>query len=175
MKHLFTFMVILLFMENTAFSQHKYSEIPLIQISDFEATPPQDAQMPVYINSRVYYRIDTAIKKGKHYKVEVKTKVDMQKDASFWDESKVRPESQARLLNHEQGHHYIAHIAANRIEEEIAKEKFGENWKEEVRNKFRELNQQYYKEYLKYDEETQHGRDAKAQEKWDKWIKKQLE
>lgn len=175
MKHFFTLVLVLLIMENLAFAQHKLAEIPLIQLSDFEAAPPEDAKMPIYINSRVYYRIDTVIQMGKHYKVEVKTKVDMQKNESFWDKSKVKTESEDRLLNHEQGHFYLAHVAANRIETEIAKMKFGEDWKEGVRNRFRELNQQLYKEFLKYDQETQHGRDQKAQEKWDKWIRKQLE
>lgn len=130
MKHLITLIFVVLILENPVFSQHKLADIPLIKLSDFEASPPEDARMPIYINSRVYYRIDTVIQKDNHYKVEVKTKVDMQKNESFWNKSKVKSESEERLLNHEQGHFYLAHIAANRIETEIAKMKFGEDWRE---------------------------------------------
>lgn len=168
-----TFILSLLFIcfSSAAFAQHKFEDIPLVKVSDFEAEVPEDAMMPVYINSRIYYHIDTVIEKRKFYRVGIRTTVEMQKNESFWDHDKVKPRDEARMLEHEQGHLYLAHIAANHIEEDMLKFKFTENWKEEVRAKFHELLQHYYEEYSSYDKETMHSRYIKEQQKWNEWFK----
>lgn len=109
------------------------------------------------------------------FNVKIATKVELYGDGSFWDRKKVKKDAVPRLLNHEQGHFYIAHIAANLIEEEILKTVFTQNWQEEVRNKFHELNRKFNQMDVKYDQETMHSRNLKTQEKWDKWIKEQLQ
>lgn len=171
-----TFILSLLFIcfSSVAFAQHKFEDIPLIKISDFEAEVPEDAWMPIYINSRIYYRIDTVIEKRKSYRVGIRTKVEMQKNESYWNRDKVKPEDEARMLNHEQGHIYLAYVFANSIENDMLKFKFTENWVEEVRAKFHELLGQHYDEYLAYDKETRHGNDAEKQEIWNSWFKWKL-
>lgn len=164
------------FIAPSAFAQHKLADIPLISVGDFQATRTKDSPFPIYINSRVYYRIDTVIQKSANkFEVWIKTKVDLYREGSFWDKSAVKEEDVPRLLKHEQGHFYLAHIAANKLEKELPKFTFTENWQEEVRNKFHELNRKFGKMDAEYDQETLHSRNLKAQEKWDKWIRKQLE
>lgn len=161
---------------STCFAQHKFADIPLIKISDFEGQPPSNSKFPIYTNSRVYYRIDTAIQVSEiKYKVIVKTKVELYHEGSFWDQKKVNSDVRERMLNHEQDHFYIAHIAANKLESELSSITYTSDYQEEVRNKFHELNRKLAEIDVKYDKETQHSRNLKAQEKWNIWVKKQLE
>lgn len=169
------FIVLLTILPSFVFAQHKFSDIQLIEVGDFQAKPPENSKFPIYTNSRVYYRIDTVIQNSKNkYEVHVKTKVEMYKEGSFWDSVMVKQDATARMLNHEQGHFYIAHIAANKLEKELSSLTYSENWKEEVNKKFHELNKKFGRMDVDYDEETLHGRDLTAQRKWDKWIRKQL-
>lgn len=158
------------------FAQHKLAGIPLITVDDFQGRAPKDAPYPIFINSRVYYRVDTVIQKSANkFQVFIKTKVDLDREASFWKSTEETTADRERLLKHEQGHFYLAHIAANKLEKALAAVTYTANWKEEIRAKFHELNREYGKMDAKYDQETLHSRDLKAQVKWDKWIRKQLE
>lgn len=158
------------------FSQHKLREIPMLKIEDFEGLSDANSKFPLYTSSRVYYRIDSVFKiSDKKFKIKIKTKVEMYKPGSFWDKSKVTAEAEPRMLEHEQGHFYIAHIAANRLEKQLAEEVFSENWAVEVRQRFNELNRKFAKMDHEYDDETLHGRNVKKQDKWNQWIKEQLQ
>lgn len=174
MKNKFILSLLFFCISSVASAQHKSEDIPLIEVSDFEAEVPEDARMPIYINSRIYYHIDTVIKKRRFYRVGIRTTVEMQKNESFWDHEKVKPKDEAKMLEHEQGHFYLAHIAANSIEKDMLKYKFTENWKEEVRSKFHELLRKHHNEYLAYERETRHGSDSEQQEIWNSWFKWQL-
>lgn len=57
-------------------AQHRLIDVPKITLEDFQGQVPENSTFPIYINSRVYYRIDTAISKGvDRFKVGVKTQV----------------------------------------------------------------------------------------------------
>ena len=158
-----------------ASAQHKLSDISLITIDDFKGVPPKNSTFPIYTNSRVFYRIDTVMQKSEHkFKVRIKTKVEMYHEGSFWNTTLVKMDAVPRMLNHEQGHFYIAHIAANKLEKELPSFTFTENWKEEVNKRFHELNRKFGEMDVKYDKETMHGRNLTAQKKWDTWIREQL-
>jgi predicted secreted Zn-dependent protease len=157
------------------FSQFRYAEVPIIKIEDYKGNRG-GAKFAAYTTSRVYYRIDTAIKLSDNkFKVLIRTKVEMNKEASFFDTTRLHKEYIPKLLNHEQGHLYLAYIAANKLEREMAKLKFSSNFVAEVRDKFREFNQIFGQDDLLYDKETNHSGNDKAQKKWDEKFRKLLE
>ncbi|TSJ43116.1 DUF922 domain-containing protein [Mucilaginibacter corticis] len=163
--------VILLTFTVYAHAQHKLDEIPLLKVEDYKGKIPENAPFPIYTNSRVYFRIDTVIQKDPHqFQVGIKTKVEMYQPGSFWNTALVPENTVQRMLKHEQGHVYIAYIAANLIEKEMLTFTFTDNWRTEVGQKFHELTQKYGKMDGDYDNETMHSRDLAEQEKWNKKL-----
>ncbi len=163
--------IILLISITQAHAQHKLAEIPLLKVEDYKAKVPENAPYPIYTNSRVYFRIDTVIQKAPHqFQVAIKTKVEMYQPNSFWNTAVVRENTVQRMLTHEQGHVYIAYIAANLIEKDMLTFTFTDNWRAEVSKKFQELNQKYGKMDGDYDNETMHSRNLAVQEKWNKKL-----
>src|SRR5690606_37381514 len=134
----------------SASAQFKHSDIPLISVNDFQAPVPRKARHWIGIQSQIRYRIDSVIRKGDQFRVVIKTKVEMQRDRSYWNRKKVKPKYEAQLLLHEQGHFYVSHIVANRLEAHIGKLLFSENYSQEVREKFDELHPKLYHQFSNY-------------------------
>lgn len=129
---------------NSVAAQFKLSDIPLISVEDFQAPVPRKARHWIGIQSQIFYRIDSVVREGNQFRVMIRTKVEMRRDRSYWNRKKVKPKYEAQLLLHEQGHFYVSHIVANRLESYIAKLHFSENYEQEVRDKFNELHPKLY-------------------------------
>jgi len=98
----------------------------------------------------------------------------MQRDRSYWNRKKVKPKYEAQLLLHEQGHFYVSHIVANRLEAHIGKLLFSENYSQEVREKFDELHPKLYHQFSNYDKDTRHGMDVEKQKEWTGCLRRQF-
>jgi hypothetical protein len=157
-----------------AMAQFKLSDVPLIKISDFQGPVPKKAKYGILIKSGISYKIDSVAREGDHYRVWIKTRVEMQRDQSYWNHKKVKPRYHEQLLLHEQGHFLVSHIVANRLEAHIARQLFSQNYEQEVRNSFSELHPKLYHQFSNYDKDTRHGMDEIRQREWAAWLRRQF-
>ncbi len=160
---------------NPVFAQFKLSDVPLISKEDFQGPVPKKAKYGIMIQSKIFYKFDSVVREGDQIRVRIKTRVEMQRDGSYWNHKKVKPKYDAQLLLHEQGHFYVSHIVANRLEAHIAKLRFSENYMQEVREKFNELQGKLYHQFSNYDKDTKHGMDADKQREWTGWLRRQFQ
>lgn len=168
------FFLLLLAGSNSALAQFKLSDVPLISKEDFQGPVPKKAKYGIEIRSRIYYKIDSVAREGDRYRVRIRTRVEMQRDQSYWNHKKIKPKYDEQLLLHEQGHFMVSHIVANRLEAYIAKELFSKNYVREVRNRFDELHPKLYHQFSNYDKDTRHGMDEIRQREWTAWIRRQF-
>lgn len=168
------FFLLLLTGSGRAFAQFKLSDVPLISKEDFQGPVPKKAKYGILIKSRIYYKIDSVAREGDRYRVWIKTRVEMQRDQSYWNHKKVKPKYDEQLLLHEQGHFLVSHIVANRLEAHIAKQQFGQNYVQEVRKSFNELHSKLYHQFSNYDKDTRHGMDEIRQREWTAWLRRQF-
>lgn len=159
---------------NSAAAQFKLSDVPLITKEDFQAPVPRKVKYWILIQSAVSYQIDSAAREGDRYRVWVSMKVEMQRDKSYWNHKKVKPKYDAQLLLHEQGHFYVSHIVANRLQQLIQTQLYSENYEQEVRNMFSEIHPKLYHQFSNYDKDTRHGMDENKQKEWTYWLRRQF-
>lgn len=155
-------------------AQFKLSDIPVLGKDDFQAPVPKRSEFWINISSVIYYRIDSVAQEGDQFRVWIKTKVEMQKHLSFWNHKKVKPKYEAQLLLHEQGHFYMSHIVANRLEKLMPGFVFSENYQQEVREKYNELQGKLYHQFSNYEKDTKHGMDVEKQKEWTGWLRRQF-
>ncbi len=83
--------------------------------------------------------------------------------------------NEKEALKHEEGHLDITEIYARRIRKMVAKARFkSENYKDDLRELFREMAQKHKDEQIKYDKETNHSINKEVQVRWNAWIQKEL-
>lgn len=85
-------------------------------------------------------------------------------------------ERQEIALDHEKRHFDITEIYARKIRKAITTGHFtSKQFNDSLDTLFKELTSQHRAEQKKYDFETMHSMDTTQQQKWNKWIDKQLE
>ncbi|TDQ10310.1 DUF922 domain-containing protein [Pedobacter metabolipauper] len=160
-----------------ASSQHlRPHDIPKVTLADFKASVKPNAPYPVYINVRIYYRIDSVVKLSDlAYKLKVITKVEQNTGGSFFDQVKVPRKEVDALLNHEQGHLLIGFIIGNKIEKLMSEFIYTADFQGEVRYKFQEYERRLSELHNEYDTATNHSTYKDAQKEWDKKLKLMFE
>lgn len=159
---------------NSASAQFKLSDVPLISKEDFQGPVPRKAKYGILIQSGVSYKIDSVAREGDRYWVWVRMKVEMQRNASYWNHKKVKPKYDAQLLLHAQGHIYVSHIVANRLQQLIQTRAFTDNYEREIRDMFAEIHPKLYHQFSNYDKDTRHGMDELKQKEWTYWLRRQF-
>lgn len=85
-------------------------------------------------------------------------------------------ERQEISLDHEKRHFDITEIYARKIRKALATGHFtSRHFNDSLNTLFKDLTSQHRAEQKKYDFETMHSMDTTQQQKWNKWIDKQLE
>lgn len=112
-------------------------------------------------------------------RVEIKLKnnvsIDKAKSWVKWDKIKDSDASK-RLLHHEQGHVNIQYILLNEAEAQLQNRSYSpKTFRQDIANKAKEISAFFDDLQNRYDEETEHGLNRKAQQEWDKYIEEGLE
>jgi len=153
-------------------AQHlRLHDIPNVTLEDFKAPVKADAPYPVYMNVRVYYRIDSVVKVSDNkFKLKVITKVEPDRQGSFFDRKKVPDHAIAGLLNHEKGHVVIGFICGNKITKQLSSKVYTSNYVAEVRESFHPLLRNLSDLHREYDEGSNHGMNKPEQKLWDRKL-----
>ena len=95
---------------------------------------------------------------------------------SWVKRSKIRDRNTSKqLLNHEQGHVYINFILLKKGEYILKNQEYTvRNYKSLVSKTAKDISKFYNDMQLRYDEETKHGSDFEAQQKWDAFFESEL-
>lgn len=81
-----------------------------------------------------------------------------------------------QLLNHEQGHVYINFILLKEGEVQIRNQKYTpSNYKRLIQSTANRVGKYYSDMQSRYDEETKHGAELSAQNKWDAFFQRELD
>jgi hypothetical protein len=147
---------------STTTSTGKEAKIPWskdyqLQWKDFEAPAKNDDHYDAFISCRIDYNqsgnkvnVFCYFKKNESWHIEGKQSED--------------------LLKHEQYHFHIAEVYARRFRKQIA-----ETGVRDISKKFQAQIDESREAQKNYDEETNHSKNTKAQEKWERYINEELE
>lgn len=147
-----------------------HPERPL-SISDFRGNVQKDIEASALIYSGV----------NMTYKVfETKEKVSVFIEVSAYmdpNQSWMRKSGKnEKVLDHEQRHFDLTALAACQLVERIKKAKFTENWRKELHQLYaEEIESKLQRLQKRYDKDTFHGINRKAQKSYNEFIENQLE
>jgi len=151
-------------------------DIPQLGLSDFQAPVKTDAPYPVYMNVRIFYRLDSIYITPEHtYRLKVITMVIPYAPGSFFDTKKVDAKQIPHLLEHERGHLIVGYITANRIEKELSALTYSADYPREVKKRFDDIERNLSYLHGEYDAGTNHSTDGNNQKKWNLKLKKMFE
>lgn len=156
---------------NVFAQHHRIENIYQVSLADFQGDRKTNS-FPIYISVEVLYKIDSVFKIAKNkFRLKVVTMVKIHKDQSFLDLAEIDKQNLPYLLKHEQGHVLITYAAANFIEKDLSAKVYTEDFIGEVKHFFLKASVRYLKLNQLYDEQTDHSRDYRAQQKWNEKMK----
>lgn len=109
--------------------------------------------------------------------IKLKNKVSIDKSKSWVKWNKIKdPDASRRLLHHEQGHVNIHYILLNEAEAQLQNRNYSpRTFRQDIANTAKEISTYFDEMQKRYDQETEHGLNRKAQLEWDKYIEEGLE
>ncbi len=161
----------------TAFTSHKtiYPQI-IGWDSYFKATPDLNSPYAAVTNTIWRYGY-TATITGNHLHIDFNFTGGVDVNTSWVNHQKIRSRKASNtLLNHEQGHVYINFILLKKGELVLKTQVYTtKNYKTRIETTAQDMSRFYNDMQERYDEETKHGADLVAQEKWDGFFAQELE
>lgn len=149
-----------------------WSEGVQLNWSDFTPRTGPAKLYQAYTTAGIRYEIDAP-----EGKIRIRTQAYFLKSESWVHTEHLKP----GLLNHEQGHFDLAGLYARRLSDamkpfEIDAASFLERqYNDSAEAVFERVYDELKTEQLTYDQLTVHGSDAEAQERWNAWLKLQLD
>ncbi len=141
----------------------------LLAWSDFRAKPPESKRIAATTASGISYHYNaTGTRDG--------YRLDFQVDTYFYpDKSWYHPDiCDSVILSHEQLHFDIAELFAREFRRRLSQRTFSSAVKAEVRQLFKEINNELSEFQNRYDQETDFSRDRAAQMLWNRRISELL-
>ncbi len=171
-----SFLLITLLLFNCSFKLDKTNYPEKIDWdTHFRASPDVNSNYAAVTNTIWHYSY-TATMKGKKLTIDFNFLAGVDPDKSWVNRSKIRSKQASEaLLNHEQGHVYINFLQLKNGEILIKNQPYTiGNFKQLVAKKAKEVSKFYNDLQVRYDVETKHGADLKAQSKWDVYFETEL-
>ena len=140
---------------------------------DFQGTPMPGSYI-AYTSCMVDYTYQPVWMNG-YYKLKINVNVQVNKNRSWIDRSKVNtPEMLAEVLKHEQGHYIFAYLMQQEMMDAASRMRFGNDYDKQVsallnkiKNKYKQLNDDY-------DDDTSHMTNRIQQKSWDMYFRQSV-
>lgn len=138
--------------------------------NDFRAEPPVSDRVAATTASGISYRFSSIERNGE-------MEIDFEVSTYFYpDKSWYKPEiCNAVILSHEQLHFDISELFARKMRKIISGRRFTKNIKAEVKEIYRQINEELAAFQNRYDTETNYSRNVEQQLLWNEVIKEALE
>src|SRR5665213_167209 len=145
-----------------------------LKVSDFQGIPQHNGGIIAYTNTTIGYTYVPSWQKG-YYKLDFTIKLEMNKNESWIDKSRVRsPEMLAEILKHEQGHYTIAYLEQQELLRTVGRTVFYDDYLTKAKDILRRIDAKYKQLNIDYDDDTNHMLNREQQRSWDAYFKKQL-
>lgn len=128
------------------------------------------------VTSTLWYYDYTATINGNNLHIAFNFVGGVDPSKSWVKRDKIRSRSTSRmLLNHEQGHVYINFLLLKNGETILRNQNYTVgNYKRLIARTAKEVSTYYNDMQLRYDQETKHGSNVEAQERWDLFFEREL-
>lgn len=134
----------------------------------FRNDRPAGAQYQAFTWGNLSYRYRFTLTGGEKIQLTFVVESKMDTAKSYFDKKQL---NNTRLLEHEQGHADINFIHAMKLKEAFASTSFSaKNYQTEIKDIWNRIYAEMNNMHLKYDEETNHYKEVKAQKKWDQYF-----
>jgi hypothetical protein len=161
-----TLLILLIIAPFFVFSQER----PVLDWAFFKNDRPPNAEHQAYTWSNLMYSYRPTKMEGEKIEFQFDVSLKMDTAKSYFDINR-RMMRDTKLLKHEQGHADIAFIYYIKLKQAFAKSTYSKtNYKAEIRSIFDNIFAQMRAEQTKYDDETNHSKEAEAQRKWDLYL-----
>lgn len=164
--------ILLLLAQAHSYAQRNISkDIPVIDISFFKGTVPNNASFAsmTYIDYSYGFNIE-GTRRSQDVKVRVALNITPNSSRSYLDRSRIKDENLDQLIAHEQGHIVIGFFIGKKVQDALNASHYTKNYKNEIKANYKRFYQEFEKLQHQYDEETSHGSDKEAQIKWNRKI-----
>jgi len=110
------------------------------------------------------------------YKLTSTVQLIFNRDKSWINRKRVTSPSQMEeIMDHEQGHYFIAYMEQQELLRTVAKTRFDANYQNEASALFDRIHEKYKQLSVNYDDDTRHMLDKQQQHSWDVYFKKRLD
>lgn len=146
----------------------------ILTVRDFEGQPKHGGDAIAYTHCSVGYQYFAKPEHG-YYQLDFNISLDMDKDQSWLDRSKITSGSMmSEVLNHEQGHYIIAYLEQQELLREVSKTVFQADYRYRAQEIFDRIHAKYAQLNLDYDADTEHSLNKVQQTSWDKYFQRRL-
>ncbi len=141
----------------------------------FRGKPDANSQYAAVTNTIWQYGY-TAKTRGNNLTIDFSFLGGVDADKSWVKRERISNKNTSRiLLNHEQGHVYINFLLLKNGEQILRNQQYTiQNYKRLVDKTAKELSKFYNNMQDRYDEETKHGSDLEAQQRWNSFFESEL-
>lgn len=141
----------------------------------FRGKPDANSQYAAVTNTIWQYGY-TAKTRGNNLTIDFSFLGGVDADKSWVKRERISNKNTSRiLLNHEQGHVYINFLLLKNGEQILRNQQYTiQNYKRLVDKTAKELSKFYNNMQDRYDEETKHGSDLEAQQRWNNFFESEL-
>ena len=147
-------------------------EVRKLKWKDFVGKPDPNSKFDAYTIWKVYYRFDAPI--FNLDEVKIKFNVWCELSEKSWVKKRVQVDK-SELLNHEQGHFNIGKLCEITVSSALENYTYSKsNYEFEIDSIFDSILQEYLALEKKYDIETNHMYNRKAQKEWDIFFRKEF-
>ncbi|MGN6640630.1 MAG: DUF922 domain-containing protein [Mucilaginibacter sp.] len=146
----------------------------ILTVGDFEGRPEHGGDAIAYTHCSVGFQYFARPENG-YYRLDFDITLDMDKDQSWLDRSKITSGSMMNeVLNHEQGHYIIAYLEQQELLRQVSKTVFRNDYKYRAQEIFDSVHAKYTQLNHDYDADTEHSLNKVQQNSWDKYFQKRL-
>ena len=150
---------------------------PYHQLSaeEFEGAPILNSKDVIaYTNCFIDFNYRAKSEKG-IYRLTCDIKLVFSHEKSWINRRKVVSQQMlVEILNHEQGHYFIAYMEQQELIRTVSKTRFDANYQSEATNIFDRIHEKYKQLSADYDDDTGHMVNREQQRSWDKYFQKRL-
>jgi hypothetical protein len=146
-----------------------------LSAEEFEGAPILNSRDVIaYTNCFIDFNYRAKSEKG-IYQLTCDIKLVFDHEKSWINRRKVVSQQMlAEILNHEQGHYFIAFMEQQELIRTVSKTRFDDNYQSEAANIFDRIHEKYKQLSADYDDDTGHMVNHEQQHSWDKYFQKRL-
>ena len=145
-----------------------------LTIGDFEGAPHRGGPAVAYTHCSIGYQY-TAQRKDGYYLLNFDIKLDLDREQSWIDRSRITSSDMMNeILNHEQGHYIIAYFEQQELLRIVGRTRFGSDYKQKAQEILERIHSKYEQLTKDYDEDTNHSQNRAQQHSWDVYFNKRL-